>query len=134
MLKKPPKKDENKKELDGVVWVFKTSVKDFINFPTNETPFTKGITRIFRPRAVSQRILAQTGVFTCHKRTNEGHFVPFQRHPLYKDRLVKIEIPASSFSDIRDQLNACGVNNVSLFPDLDGLTNHLVYRYFQLEK
>jgi hypothetical protein len=63
-------------------------------------------------------------------RTKEGRFVPFESNKYYKNRLVKIRIPASSFREIRDQLNASGVNSVSLFPDLDGLASHLQFRYF----
>ena len=127
-VNKPPKKDKSGKELDVVVWLFKTTPEDFINFPTNETPYSQPRTRIFRPRSITRRIVAQRGVFTCHYGT--GEFVPLELNKFYKDRLIKIRIPASSFSDIRDQLDASGVNNVSLFPDLDGLAGHLQFRYF----
>ena len=129
-VKQPPKKDDYGKQLDGVVWLFKTVREDFINFPTKETPFVQTWTRIFRPRSITRRIMAQTGVFTCHLRTKNGMFIPLEWNKKYKDRLIKIGIPASRFSDIRDQLDACGVNKVSLFPDLDGLAGHLQFRYF----
>jgi hypothetical protein len=129
-VNKPPLEDENGKKLDGVVWLFKTVREDFINFPTNENPYSQPSTRIFRPRSITRRIMAQTGVFTCHMRTKAGKFVPLESNKFYKDRLVKIGIPATSFSKIRDQLDASGVSNVSLFPDLDGLAGHLQFRYF----
>jgi len=74
--------------------------------------------------------MAQTGAFTCHMRTKAKRFIPFELNTFYKDRLVKIGIPAGSVSKVRDQLNASGVNSVSLFPDLDGLASHLQFRYF----
>ena len=130
-VEKPPKKDESSgKLLDGVVWLLKTLPADFITFPTNESPDSQGKIRIYRPRAVSQRILAQTGVFTCHESTAEGRFDSLESNEAYKNRLVRIGIPASSFHDIRDQLDASGVSSVSLFPDLDGLAAHLQFRYF----
>lgn len=132
-VNEPPKKDKNGNDLDGVVWVFKTAVKDFINFPKDKSPispFSQPRTRIFRPRPITQRILAQAGTFTCHLRTSEGKFISLESNIAYKDRLIKIIIPASSFSKIRTQLDVCGVNNVSLYPDLDGLAGHLDYRYF----
>ena len=129
-VKKPPKKDKSGKQLNGVVWLLKTLREDFIAFPMNETPFSQGKTRIFRPRAVSRRVLAQTGVFTCHKRTKAGEFVALELNKAYKNRLVKIGVSARSFNGIRDQLVASGVSDVSLFPDLDGLAGHLQFRYF----
>jgi hypothetical protein len=109
-VQKPPKNDKTDKPLDGVVWLLKTLPEDFIEFPTNETPFSQGRTRIFRPRAASPRILAQTGVFTCHLRTAAGSFVPLELNKAYKARLLKISIPARSFGGIRDQLVASGVS------------------------
>ena len=129
-VKKPPKKDERGKQLDGVVWLLKTSPEDFIAFPTKESPYASGKTRIFRPRSVTRRILAQSGVFTCHKRTTAGEFIPLESNTAYKHRLIKITILARWFSALREQLVASGVSSVSLFPDLDGLAAHLKLRYF----
>jgi hypothetical protein len=129
-VKHPPKKNEQGKELDGVVWLLKTKVEDFIEFPTKKSPYLLARTRIFRSRSVSKRILAQSGAFTCHRQLPSGKFIPLEENANYKERLVKIIIPAKSFHRIRDQLNACGVNSVSLFPDLDGLAAHLRFRYF----
>ena len=129
-VKKPPKKNKMGKRLDGVVWILKTSPDDFINFPTKETPFKRGKTRIFRPCSVTRRIVAQSGVFTCHKRTSARKFIPLDSNTLYEHRLERIDIPARYFNKIREQLVASGVSSASLFPDLDGLAAHLQYRYF----
>ena len=133
-VKYPPKENEQGKELDGVVWLLKTKVEDFIEFPTEESPYSPGRTRILRSRSVSKRIVAQAGVFTCHRRMPTGIFIALEKNKVYKERLVKIIIPANSFHRLRDQLNACGVNSVSLFPDLDGLAAHLQFRYFRPAK
>ena len=116
--------------LDGVVWVFKTKPTDFIEFPTKESPSSQGRTRIFRPRSVTRRILAQTGVFTCHKRTKDERFVSLETNRTYKKRLVKVFVKGEAFAGIRDHLLANGVSRLSLFPDLDGLAKHLEGRYF----
>jgi len=142
-VKNPPKKDEKGQELNGVVWLFRTAVADFIELPTDlvevptedtasklESPYLPVKTRIFRPRLVSRRILAQSGVFICHKMMPKGKFIALEKNKAYKERLVKVIIPANSFHRLRDQLNACGVNAVSLFPDLDGLASYLQFRYF----
>jgi hypothetical protein len=129
-IKNPPRKNQQGQKLDGVVWLLKTKIEDFIEFPAAENPYSQKRTRIFRPRSVSMRILAQSGLFTCHKRMEAGNFIPLELNKEYKKRLIKIVIPADGFGELRDQLYACGVSNVSLFPDLDGLARHLQFRYF----
>lgn len=115
---------------DGVVWVFKTHVDDLIAGDNPGEPFTTQKTRIFRPRFVSRRIMAQTGLFTCHKMTGDDGFVELSKNSQYKDRLVKIVIPGYGFSEIREQLGACGVTSLSLFPDLEGLAGFLTETLF----
>ena len=129
-----PKKDEHGNLLNGVVWVLKSISDDFIKFPTSEDPFSQKKTRIFRPRVVSKRIMAQAGLFTCHRQTSKGQFIPLERNSNYKGRMVKITIPAGRFLTIREQLYASGVTDVALFPDLEGLSRHLETRYFHLRK
>lgn len=133
-VKRSPKKDKEGTLQDGVIWLLKTSPDDFIEFPTTETPFSNKKTRIFRPRVIARRILAQSGLFTCHKRMADGRFIPLNTNKTYKKRLIKVNIPASSFGDIRQQLEACGVHRLTLFPDLDGLAGYLEQRYFHEPK
>lgn len=127
---KPHKNDKKGKPVDGVIWLLKSSPKDFITFPTKESPYKPGRTRIFRPKAITRRIMAQSGVFTCHKRTSDGRFIRLESNTAYKNRLVKIPISGSHFMNLREDLMANGVSSLSLFPDLDGLTAHLERRYF----
>ena len=129
-VSKPPKATKSGDLLDGVVWVLKSKPDDFTTFPTAESPYDLGKTRIFRPRTITRRIMAQSGVFTCHKRTSGGKFVKLESNKAYKDRLVKIPIQGSLFMTLREDLMANGVSSLSLFPDLDGLTAQLERRYF----
>jgi len=131
-VEKGPARKENGDALNGVVWVFKTRVEDFITPEegSSGTPFNQKRTRIFRPRFVSRRIMAQAGLFTCHHLKSSGEFVPLERNKNYKKRLTKIEIAAPAFSRIREQLDGAGVSILSLFPDLEGLAQHLAERYF----
>ena len=109
-------------------------LEDFINFPTEASPYNLGRTRIFRPRIIDRRIMAQSGVFTCHKRMSDGRFIKLERNKTYMDQLVKIPIKGRSFKALREDLMANGVSSLSLFPDLDGLTAHLSRRYFHNAK
>ena len=129
-VRHPPMSGKAGKRLDGVVWILKSLPEDFVPLDGHESPYRPGRTRIFRPRAITRRILAQSGVFTCHKRTSDGRFVPLESSKVYKKRLVKIPISARLFASLRDDLIANGVSSLSLFPDLDGLAAHLRHRYF----
>jgi hypothetical protein len=116
---------------DGVVWIFKTNVDDFVPSDAPGDPFSQKRTRIFRPRFVSRRIMAQSGLFTCHKMIGEDGFIELAKNKEYKHRLIKVIIPGFAFSTIREQLGASGATSLSLFPDLDGLAGFLKERYFQ---
>lgn len=89
---------------------------------------------VFQPRVVSARIAAQSGYFTVHPHSSEPPavpgrwvqgFVPFEDDPRYSERLLKINVPASSFSLIRYHLDLLGVHAMALFPDLDGVCRHV---------
>ena len=45
--------------------------------------------------------------------------------------LIKIEIPFSAKSDICKELNVYGINRVSLFPDLEGLSKQINWEISQ---
>lgn len=136
VVRKEPKTDRlTNQKRDGVVWILKTRKEDFIDFDDccvkRNGPFNQDKTCIFRPRVVSQRIVAQTGVFTLHHDLEEENkrFLPLETNSLFKNRLVKCLIRAEDFKNLREGLDYCGVNASTVFPDLDGLCEHLEWRY-----
>jgi hypothetical protein len=134
----PEKKDKGKGLETGVVWVLCARVDDFRIDTKHSGPFdNKARTRIFRPKAISPRIVAQSAVFTVHrlqKPTADKNFkfVPLETNRNYKNKLVKIIVPPSAFGSIRSELNMLNANAALLFPDLDGLCSHLSWRYSKL--
>ena len=52
---------------------------------------------------------------------------------LHKDKLLKFKIPAANFSDIRFQLDRLGINALTIFNDLDGLSKDAEWQYSLLE-
>jgi hypothetical protein len=80
------------------------------------------------PRAVTTRILNQRGVFSVHMPPD----FEIRNVPLPEDfgklagtpSLVKVFIPAGLKSDVLRMLDAYGINQVTLFPDLDGLSGY----------
>jgi hypothetical protein len=129
-VESPPKK-ENGVLQNGVVWVLAADSDDFnVDTKSNKSkPFTIKRTKIFRPNIVSRRISAQSGLFTIHYINQDGHIVNFEKHKDFKNKLIKINIPYFSFAKIRKQLILLGINHSTLFPDLDGLTKYLQFRF-----
>ena len=134
-VQKPPEKGKPKKNgaakaLGGVLWILKSIPEDFISPRTDEDPSQARANAHLPPRTITRRIMAQEGLFTCHKRTGQGKFVRLEANKFYKGRLVKVPVPADKFTKLREELMATGVSSFSLFPDLDGLASHLERRYF----
>jgi hypothetical protein len=139
-VRNPPEKKEDGKGLEnGVVWVLCALLDDFRINTKHGGPFdNKSRTRIFRPKAISPRIVAQSGVFTVHRLQKPAgeksfRFVPLEKNLNYEDKLVKITIPPSAFSSLRSELNMLNANAALLFPDLDGLCSHLSWRHSKLK-
>jgi FRG domain len=124
---------EKDKDRSAVVWLLKTRTEDFITRAEEETlsPFDNRKTRIYRPRVIASRISAQGGLFTVHMfRKKQQNFLPLDNNDVYRERLIKFEIDRKRSCDLKKSLSGCGINRASLFPDLDGLCNHLAWRYF----
>lgn len=66
------------------------------------------------------RMRSQLGLFTLHKDLRK----PLEA--LYPQTVVKIEIPKSAIDGARKFLALAGINEYTLFPDLDGLGRYLI--------
>lgn len=69
------------------------------------------------PTHTMRRISAQRSCFTVHGRERYG----FEKLDKKRAQLVKIEIPSWEVKQIRRSLEACGIDEVSIFPDLEAL-------------
>lgn len=121
---KPPKEN-----LNGVVWVLAATVNDFRTNTEKIKPLSNKITKIFRSSVISRRISAQSGVFTVHKINENGKMIKFETNNDFSKKLTKIHIPSDKFVSLRKQLHIMGVNNATVFPDIDGYCKHLEWRY-----
>lgn len=75
---------------------------------------------LVRPPHVSRRITAQQGIFTIHRSVRQA-WQP-------KD-LIHWYVPFQKFLVLKKALNQAGVNEASMFPDLDGISKHLSWLY-----
>jgi hypothetical protein len=123
--------DDKKERPYGVVWILCPELDDYLPNPPVESPFANtGRTRIYRPRMTSPRIVSQAGTFTVHKLLKGGkQFGMLEENPAYSEKLVKFTFDSGRFPQFRKDLNLLGVNASSMFPDLDGLCEHLESRY-----
>jgi len=84
-------------------------------------PFTITDVQKYYPPHITPRIPAQQALFTVQSD-------PTKPMPDHK-RFTKIIIPKRLRFKFRKRLNFYGINNESMFPDLDGASAHLVWRY-----
>jgi len=113
----------------AVIWALTVVESDYVLPSSAGDPWQIDRTRVFRPTHVTQRIIAQSGWFTVHKYRRERRarrgFLALDSNRTYERRLQKILIAPTAFTDIRWDLDRCGVTAASLFPDLDGLCRHV---------
>ena len=89
-------------------------------------PFKLTRTYLFRPNRIVRRMTVQGAAFTLHSYSQErGGFIPLDQDPTFAEKLKKISIPAKSFKDLRFHLDRCGINEATMFADLDGLCRHI---------
>lgn len=120
------------KGIDGVVWVFSVRENEEIEDMEN-SPLEQRVTRVYTPKSITPRITVQRACFTVHGYSREKkHFIPLEKNRRYKRRLTKLLINKSSFDKIRFQLDRCGINDASLFPDLGGLCRHVDWVHLPL--
>lgn len=104
---------------DGRIWV----VRDV---PAVDTagiadPFKIKMPRVYRPPHLSPRLGAQGSVLMiCPKPTEP---------PILDGEVYEIVIAKNAKGELLKRLNACGVNRRTLFPDLQGLGEHLAWLY-----
>jgi hypothetical protein len=86
-----------------------------------QNPFQVTSLSRYDPPHITPRIPAQRGIFTVQADPTED----ISLH----STLVSWEISSSACSGIKRVLDAVGVNESALFPDLDGLSRYIGWRY-----
>jgi len=94
----------------------------------NGSPFEAKTLAKYKPHTVASRIVRQGGLFTIHPKPS----IPLQDAMSKKDKLELIIIDESYRKQLRFDLSFYGINYASIFPDLDGLSNHI--NWYQINK
>jgi hypothetical protein len=118
----------------SVVYVFRPQRGDVLSADdvasATNSPLSRARTKVYQPNMVTSRLVAQSGWFTVHGHVQEPRgFLPLQRVRAFKKSITSFDIPAESRLPVRLFLERCGINRSSLFPDLDGLCDHIGWRH-----
>lgn len=114
----PKKKAVTIQRHDAAIWVVRNLPA--VSEDEKQKPFEVRELKCYRPPHISPRISAQRSVLTLQE-------CPTKQ--ITSNKLVKFTIRSKACFEIRKRLDACGVNENSLFPDLQGLGGHLAWRY-----
>lgn len=119
-------KPENKTNDEyRVVWCF---ITNDLHVKQYESPFNITRTFCYKPNHLTKRITAQYGWFTIHEYSNHG-FIPLECNEDYSKRLIKYKISTKNRSEILRKLDVLGVNYHTVFPDIEGLSNYLEWKF-----
>jgi len=114
---------------EASVWILSPSLEDYQKQQNlNETIFDIKESIIYRPRNITSRIANQSSIFTLHIL---GKDKDLENDSNYRDKLNQRIIKPGCENDILEELNSMNINEGTIFPDLDGLCNHLKWRYFE---
>lgn len=83
-------------------------------------PFEIGSSGVFYPRGITARVINQRGVFTISHKPQ----VKFDKLVKEYD-FIKIKIKGTAKKEIQRTLEQYGINEFSIFQDLDNLSNYL---------
>lgn len=112
-------------ESDGFIYVarfLKKAVVDKALREEIEGPFSdlEGRVRLLWPNRIGARISAQAGLFTLH-----GDDAGIRADTPDMDSFHRIKIPADAKDELRRELSFIGIHELSIYPDLDGLSEYL---------
>jgi hypothetical protein len=105
---------EYEEKSDSLIYVY--NVNDLVDLDADFDPFSIKNIRRYIPKHWSPRIIAQAGLFTVH---------PDPTKPYESKGIITITVKHSKRKEIKKILYRLGINQGVLFPDLDGISNHI---------
>jgi hypothetical protein len=112
----------------SVVWLFVVDKSIQLDLLAHSDPFLVGSTKVFRPNWITPRLSAQLGWFTAHAYSKkQKRFVTLESNKRYT--ISKIKVPLERKAQMLVKLDTCGINEASLFPEVDGVCKYLNWKY-----
>jgi|GEM_PF-7028208 hypothetical protein len=78
----------------------------------------------------NERILRQKGCFTIHGDDDSDIFSIYRKHK--NDELCSLVIDRKSVNKISSELLTAGISESSIFPDLEGLSREINFKYSKI--
>lgn len=104
--------------------------ENYLFVDEEKTPFDQTATKIYRPNHITSRITNQNGWFTVHKISEMGDISEaLENDSEHISTLAKFILPNNLRSNILKILDTLGVNQYSLFQDLEGLSKYLEWKH-----
>jgi hypothetical protein len=123
-----------KDKKPAVVCVLNPEDDDFLDVKAGVTVSEIKRTKILIPRHSNARVRVQAGLFTVHFiGERDQKFTPLASNKHFKKKLDKFIVPAENFAAIRRDLDRCGINSGTMFPDLSGLAAHIEWKHTALD-
>ena len=116
--KEPKTGKEVKFRKDPAIWAVRNVTP--LSGPQQTRPFDVPTAHSYRPRHINARISAQRSVFTIHSEPEQE---------FSSSGLVKFTIDEKCAFELSKRLDACGINQKAIYPDLVGLCEYLAWRY-----
>jgi len=112
---------EQEYNCESAIIVYKNDTRLRPENLNEKSPFEMNRIVKFYPPHLTQRIITQAGVFTLHPEPQKA----LENIASENAKLEMIIIPEKIKKDLKNTLYRFGIHRASLFPDLDGLTNHI---------
>jgi len=107
-----------KTETDSAIYVLKSKKYPISSDEENKSPFEYSEQRKFIPAHITERIIAQSGLFTIHPNPKEPHS---------GNDVEKIILKNSFRKELKNILFKYDIHSASLFPGMDGLSEHIMW-------
>jgi hypothetical protein len=127
-----------------VVWILASVIydKDFYFDQERKVIFTNDHTLLFKPNYQAIRIRSQQGLFTVHSLRKEislktkSKYLAIEEDRFLMDspnfEIIKILFNREQYSkEIISKLNTFGINEATIYPELEGLCHHLNWNIIQ---
>ena len=124
---------ENKETDHYVVWIFIVPANSLLDPKIESNPFNRKLgTRVYKPNIVAKRLESQSGWFTAHIYSQSSKkFVALNKQIKYKKSIKKVRIPKKYRTKLLINLASFGINERSVFSDLQGLCHHLNWSHLE---
>ncbi len=104
-------------DSDAAIYFLENNDFVFAKVLPETEPYSLNTIRTYKPKHLNNRIVAQAGLFTVHDRP----WISFEG-----DQLTQVIIPRELMEDINRMLEIYGINDSTMFPGLDGISNHII--------